>query len=44
MNTLIDIVILLTAYSGLSGVCSIMLYLLSSPGRSNEDAATTRSW
>jgi hypothetical protein len=45
MNTLIDVVVLLIAYAGLSSVCSILLHLLSSsPTRGNRDAETTRGW
>jgi hypothetical protein len=42
MNTLIDVVVLLIAYAGLSGVCPILLHLLSSsPTRGNRDVETT---
>ena len=42
MNTLIGAVVLLIAYAGLSGVCSILLHLLSSsPTRGNRDVETT---
>jgi hypothetical protein len=43
MKTLIDVAVLLIAYASLSGVCSILLHLLSSsPTRGNRDAETTR--
>jgi hypothetical protein len=45
MNTLIDVVVLLTAYAGLSGICSMMLHLLSSADtRGNQGAPTAKGW